>query len=84
MYDVHIFYFLLRKLCFRCNTLRVKINNKLKELNVFGLANQELYTAIKANILDMEVNKNIYSRIARPKLAYNRHFIWELPIAIDC
>lgn len=62
----------------------MKINNKLKELNVFGLANQELYTAIRNNILDMEVNTNIYSRIARPKLAYNRHSIWDLPVTIDC
>lgn len=70
--------------CFRCNTLKVKIDNKLKELNAFGLANQEIYNAISANISDIDVNKTMFTRIARPKLADNRHTIWEIPVFIDC
>jgi hypothetical protein len=63
------------------------INNSthhLKELNVFGIINQLSFNFFCDNLLDFEVNKSIFSSIARPKLADNENTIWEIPICIDC
>ncbi|XP_025406175.1 S-phase kinase-associated protein 2 [Sipha flava] len=70
------------------NALRMKIINNsthhLKELNVFGIINQLSFNFFCDNLLDFEVNKSIFSSIARPKLADNENTIWEIPICIDC
>lgn len=73
-------------LYFSPNTLRMKMGNShgLKELNVFGIANQQLYNTLCANLFEFDLNKNIYSRVARPKPADNENTIWEIPICIDC
>jgi len=58
--------------------------NGLKELNVFGLTNQHVFNSFYAFFLDFDINKNMFSCIARPKPANNEHTIWEIPIDIDC
>lgn len=63
------------------------INNtthRLQELNMFGITNQSLFNFLCDNLLDFEINKNIFSSIARPKPADNENTIWEIPICIDC
>lgn len=75
------------KLCFRRNALRIKMNNNntlhLQELNMFGIFNQS-FNFNGNNLLDFDLNKNIFSSIARPKPADNENTIWEIPIRIDC
>lgn len=58
--------------------------HQLKELNIFGITNQLSFNFLCDNFLDFEVNKNMFSSIARPKPADNVNTIWEIPIRIDC
>ncbi|XP_050435636.1 S-phase kinase-associated protein 2 [Adelges cooleyi] len=66
--------------------LRLKTGDnvhRLKELNMFGMTNQT-YNYLWTDIVDLDVNKNIFSRIARPKPADDEYTIWEIPVYIDC
>lgn len=56
----------------------------LKELNVFGMPNQQLFNSLCAYLLEFDINKNMFSRIARPKPGNNDHVVWEIPVDIDC
>lgn len=51
---------------------------------MFGIVNQESFSYIYDHILNFNINKSIYSRIARPKPADNEFTIWEIPTFIDC
>lgn len=65
----------------------MKLNNsihQLKELNVFGMTNHLSNSLYVNNTLEININKNMFSRIARPKLADNEHTIWEVTVFIDC
>lgn len=65
----------------------MKIGNTvhgLKELNMFGIGNQQAFNVLCALLFELDINKNLYSSIARPKLADNENTIWEIPICIDC
>lgn len=57
--------------------------HRLKELNMFGITNQT-FSSIWAETVDFDVNKNMFSHIARPKPADNENTIWEIPAFIDC
>ncbi|XP_050537062.1 S-phase kinase-associated protein 2 isoform X2 [Daktulosphaira vitifoliae] len=64
---------------------RLKTGNRahqLKELNMFGMTNQ--YNSLWPDVVDLKINKNIFSHISRPKLANNEYTIWEIPAFIDC
>lgn len=56
----------------------------LKELNVFGITNQQSFNNLCAYLLEFDINKSMFSRIARPKPANNECTVWEIPIDIDC
>lgn len=58
--------------------------HRLKELNVFGITNQRLFNYLCAYLLEFDINKSMFSHVARPKPAHNEHTIWEIPINIDC
>lgn len=50
---------------------------------MFGITYQTL-SSLWADVVDFDVNKNMFSHIARPKPADNEHTIWEIPVSIDC
>jgi len=56
----------------------------LRELNVFGIGNQLAFNMLCALLFNFDINKNIYSSIARPKLADKEDTIWEIPTCINC
>lgn len=65
----------------------MKLNNsihQLKELNVFGMTNNLSNSLFVNNNLEININKSMFSRIARPKPADNEHAIWEIIVFIDC
>lgn len=65
----------------------MKLNNsihQLKELNVFGITNHLSNLLYVNNTLEIHINKNMFSRIARPKSAENENTIWEITVYIDC
>lgn len=75
------------KLCFRPVKLRMKTGKSmdgLKELNVFGIADIQSFLALCACYIDFDINKSLFSCIARPKPADNEHTIWEIPVNVDC
>lgn len=59
-------------------------NHRLKELNVFGMPNQQLFNSLCAYLLEFDINKSMFSCVARPKPNNNEHAIWEIPVDIDC
>lgn len=59
-------------------------NCQLQELNLFGIINLPSFHYVCAHVLNFNINKSIYSCIARPKPADNEYTIWEIPIFIDC
>jgi len=57
----------------------------LSELNLIGISTRRLLEGIANNPdLNLKINKGVFSGIGRPKLAQNKHTIWEIPAFIDC
>lgn len=51
---------------------------------MFGMANHLSNSLCVNNALEISINKNMFSRIGRPKFAENEHTIWEIAVCIDC
>jgi len=60
----------------------------LRKINFIGISSDRLFgdePNILANIsnLDLTINDSMFSSIGRPKLADNKHTIWEIPAFTD-
>ncbi|XP_060876477.1 S-phase kinase-associated protein 2-like isoform X2 [Metopolophium dirhodum] len=57
----------------------------LREVNFIGIAARRILEDIANNTdLVLKINSSKFSGIGRPKLAQNKHTIWEIPAFIDC
>lgn len=57
----------------------------LREVNFIGIAARRILEDIANNTeMVLKINSSKFSGIGRPKLAQNKHTIWEIPAFIDC
>lgn len=57
----------------------------LSEVNFIGITPRRILEDIANNPdVILKINKSVFSGIGRPKLAQNKHTIWEIPAFIDC
>jgi len=51
---------------------------------LIGIPPRRILEGGKNPDLNLKLNKSVFSGIGRPKLAQNKHTIWEIPAFIDC
>jgi len=56
----------------------------LIELNLIGIPPRRILEGGKNPDFNLKLNESVFSGIGRPKLAQNKHTIWEIPAFIDC
>lgn len=76
------------KLCFSVTELSRRRRNSimsLSEVNFIGITPRRILEDVANNPdLVLKINDSVFSGIGRPKLAHNKHTIWEIPAFIDC